>query len=302
MPKNYQITKDRKEIKMDKNPLASDSRQQRFQSADQIGSLLKITSVPTCLIALTVLLLLVAFVTWGFLGTVSDKVYYSGVIFPNQGTTDVSLPNKGMIRTMLVHNGDHVLQGQSVALISVDESYSILTSTVEGTVISTKVDNEQFEAFEPIVSVVDSIDTQSQRAMLIAYVDNAGQRDLRVGMEAQVWPEDEKRDEIGYVKGRIQRIDRYPVAADVVRQTLKSDEMAQRLLESGGLMYQVQIELLPSADDPSCYDWSFGEPEDVNMNVGTYCSVLSETKRRSMFQYLFESVRTRFRALKLSTE
>ena len=240
--------------------------------------------------------------TWGFLGNVSDKVYYSGVVFPNQGTTDVSLPNKGMIRTMLVHNGDHVRQGQSVALISVGESYSILTSTVEGTVISTKFDNEQFEAFEPIVSVVDSIDTQSQRAMLMAYVDNDGQRDLRVGMEAQVWPEDKKRDEIGYVRGRVVRIDRYPVAADEVRQTLRSNEMAQRLLESGGLMYQVNIELLRSPDDPTRYDWSFGEPEDVNMNVGTCCSVLSETKRRSMFEYLFESVRTRFRAVKLSTE
>jgi hypothetical protein len=30
--------------------------------------------------------------------------------------------------------------------------------------------------------------------------------------------------------------------------------------------------------------------------------VLSEVKRRSMFQYLFESVRTRFRAVQLSTE
>ena len=38
------------------------------------------------------------------------------------------------------------------------------------------------------------------------------------------------------------------------------------------------------------------------MNVGTYCSVLSETKRRSMFRYLFEEVRTRFRAAKLRTE
>ena len=287
---------------MIKNHFSSENRQQRLQSIDQIESLLKITSVPTYLIALTVLLLLVAFITWGFLGTVSDKVYYSGVVFPNQGTTDISLPNKGMVRTMLVHHGDHVKQGQSVALISVEESYSILTSTVEGTVISTKVDNEQFEAFEPIVSVVDSIGTQNQRAILIAYIDNAGQRDLREGMEAQVWPENEKRDEIGYIKGRVMRIDRYPVAADVVKQTLKSKEMAQRLLETDGLMYQVQIELLPSKDDPAHYDWSFGEPEDVSMEVGTYCSVLSETKRRSMFEYLFESARTRFRALELSTE
>ena len=285
-----------------KNPFTANSRQQRFQRTDQIGGLLKITSVPTYLIALTVLLLLVAFIVWGFQGTVSDKVYYSGVVFPNQGTTDVSLPNKGMIRTMLVHHGDHVAQGQSLALISVGESYSILTSSVEGTVISSKLDNEQFEAFEPIVSVVDSMGTQHQKAILIAYIDNAGQRDLRVGMEAQVWPENEKRDEIGYVRGRVTRIDRYPVAADVVRQTLKSDEMTQRLLETGGLMYQVEIELLPSADDATRYDWSFGEPEDVNMNVGTCCSVLSETRRRSMFQYLFESARTRFRALRLLTE
>ena len=284
------------------NPFDEKNRQHSIQNTDQIGSVLKITSVPTYLIATTAILLIVAFITWGFLGTVSDKVYYSGVVFPDQGTTDVSLPNKGMIRTMLVHSGDHVKQGQSVALISVGESYSILTSTVEGTVISTKVDNEEFEAFEPIVSVVDSIDTSTNRAMLIAYVDNAGQRDLQVGMDAQVWPEDEKRDEIGYVRGRVTRIDRYPVAADVVRQTLKSDEMANRLLGTDGMMYQVQIELLTSKENPKEYDWSFGVPEDVHMNVGTYCSVLSEVKRRSMFQYLFESVRTRFRAIQLTTE
>ena len=192
----------------DYNPFSEDSRQQKLQSLDQVESLLKITSIPSFLIALTVLLLLGAFFTWGFLGNVSDKAYYSGVVFPMQGTNDVSLPNKGMIRTMLVHSGDYISKGQSVALISIDDSYSILTSTVDGTVISTKVDNEPFEAFEPIVSVVDNNSQPTQRYMLIAFANNANQRDLRVGMEAQVWPEDEKRDEIGYVRGRIVRIDR----------------------------------------------------------------------------------------------
>ena len=284
------------------NPFSSDSRQQRLQSPDQIGSTLKVTALPTYLLACTALLLMVAFFVWGFLGSVSDKVYYSGVIFPLEGTTDVSLPNRGMVRTLFVHSGDHVTQGQTLALISVEDSYSILTSTVEGTVISAKADNEPFEAFEPIISVVDGSENLSRRAMLIAFIDNAGQRDLREGMMAQVWPENEKRDEIGYVKGRVVRIDRYPVAESEVRQTLKSEELARRLLESGEMMYQVNIELLPAPDDPTRYDWSFGEPRDVNMNVGTYCSILSETRRRSMFQYLFEETRTRFRAVKLRTE
>ena len=284
------------------NPFSQDSRQQKLQSPDQIGKTLRITALPTYLLALTAILLLGAFFVWGFLGSVSDKVYYSGVVFPQEGTTDVSLPNRGMVRTLFVHSGDHVSKGQSVALISVEDSYSILTSTVEGTVINAKVDNEPFEAFEPIISVVSGNQGQTQRSMLIAYIDNAGQRDLREGMPAQVWPEDEKRDEIGYVKGRVVRIDRYPVSASEVRQTLKNEEMASRLLSSGEMMYQVQIELLPSPKDPSQYDWSFGQPEDVNMNVGTYCSIMSETRRLSMFRYLFEGARTRFRAIKLSTE
>lgn len=284
------------------NPFSAQNRYQQLSSPEQIGSTLRITALPTYLLAATALLLLAAFFVWGFLGSVSDKVYYNGVVFPLEGTTDVSLPNRGMVRTMFVRSGDPVTPGQSVALISMEDSYSILTSTVEGTVISTKVDNEPFEAFEPIISVVGGSDLQSTRAMLIAFVDNAGQRDLREGMTAQVWPEDEKRDEIGYVKGRVVRIDRYPAAADEVRQTLKSEEMARRLLESGEILYQVHIELLPSPENPQEYDWSFGQPEDVNMNVGTYCSVLSETRRRSMFQYLFEEARTRFRAVKLRME
>ena len=284
------------------SPFSLENRQRKLDSPEQIGSTLKITALPTYLLACTVLLLLGAFFVWGFLGTVSDKVYYSGVVFPLQGTSDVSLPNKGMIRTMFVHGGDHITRGQSIALISMEDSYSILTSTVEGTVISTKVDNQPFEAFEPIVSVVDGNESETGEAMLIAYVDNAGQRDLKVGMNAQVWPEDEKRDEIGYIRGRITRIDRYPVASGVVRQTLKSEDLAERLLESGEMMYQVNIELLRSPQDPSLYDWSFGQPADVNMNIGTYCSVLSETRRRSMFRYLFERSRTRFRSVKLRTE
>ena len=286
----------------DQNPFSPENRELNLRSPDQIRSTLKVTALPTYLLACTALLLIVAFFVWGFLGSVSDKVYYSGVVFPSEGTTDVSLPNRGMVRTLFVRSGDHVSQGQTIALISVEDSYSILTSTVEGTVISTKVDNEPFEAFEPIISVVSGNEGQTQRSMLIAYIDNAGQRDLREGMMAQVWPEDEKRDEIGYVKGKVVRIDRYPVAADEVRQTLKSEEMARRLLESGEMMYQVNIELLPAPDDPSRYDWSFGEPDNVSMNVGTYCSVLTETKRRSMFQYLFEGARTWFRALKLRVE
>ncbi len=274
-----------------------------LRSPDQISDHLRVTAVPTYLLAAAIIILFGAFIVWGFLGNVSDKAYYSGVVFPVQGTTDITLPNKGIVRTMLVHNGDSVRQGQTVALVSIGESHSFLTSTLNGLVISTKTDNESFEAFDPIVSVVkEGRSKETGRTQLIAYADNEAQRDLRIGMEAQVWPADEKRDEIGYVRGRITQVVRYPADADEVRQTLKSDILAKRLLQQGDVVYEVRIDLLCSPEDSTRYDWSFGEPADVSMGIGTYCSVLTETKRRSMFEYLFESARTRFRNLKLKLE
>lgn len=274
------------------------------QSPDQIADHLRVTIVPTYLLATAAIVLLAAFIVWGVLGSVSDKAYYSGVVFPVQGTTDVTLPNKGIVRTMLVHNGDSVHRGQTIAMVSIGDSHSFLTSTISGLVISTKSDNEPFEAFDPIVSVVDDqASGRSHRTQLIAYADNDAQRHLQIGMEAQVWPADEKRDEIGYVRGRISQVVRYPANTVDVRQALKSDIMARHLLGEGqDALYEVRIDLLTSPTDSTRYDWSFGEPDDVSMGIGTYCSVLTETRHRSMFQYLFEASRTQVRSLKLKFE
>ena len=283
--------------------VSKENRTDILQSPEQISDHLRLTYVPTYMLAAAAAFLIAAFIVWGVLGSVSDKVYYSGVVFPAQGTTDIVLPNKGIVRSLMVRDGDSVRVGQTVALVSIGDSHSFLTSTVSGLVVSTKADNEPFEAFEPIVSVVGKdYYGQPQRALLLAYADNEAQRDLRVGMEAQVWPADEKRDEIGYVRGRIRQVVRYPANAAKVRQILKSDILAQQLMEQDDVVYEVIIDLLNDPADPTCYDWSFGEPDDVSMDFGTYCSVLTETRRLSMFQYLFEAGRTHFRNLKLKFE
>ena len=215
-----------------------------YHSPSEIGDHLKITYVPTYLLATAICLLIAAFIVWGFLGNVSDKAYYSGVIFPKEGTTDITLPNHGVVRNMLVHNGDSVHAGQTVAMVSINGSYSFLSSTVNGLVISVKGDSEPFEGFEPIVSIVKK-GAANRQMQLIAYADNDAQRHLCVGMEAQVWPADEKRDEIGYVYGRISRVVRYPAKLSKVRQKLKSETLAKELTGDGeDLVYEVQIDLL----------------------------------------------------------
>jgi hypothetical protein len=279
-----------------------EERKTKYNSPSEISDHLKITYVPTYLLATAVALLIAAFIVWGFLGNVSDKAYYSGVIFPMEGTTDITLPNDGIVRKMMVHNGDSVHRGQTVAMVSINGSYSFLTSTVDGLVISVKGVSEPFEAFEPIVSVVKG-GAANRQTQLIAYAGMEAQRRMRIGMEAQVWPANEKRDEIGYVRGRISQVVRYPAKISRIHQRFKSEDLAKRLMADGDdMVYEVRITLQRAPDDSTHYDWSFGKPDDVNMEIGTYCSVLTETRRRSMFQYLFESSRTHFRNLQQKFE
>ena len=259
-----------------------------MEKPEQLSEYVKVTSVSPLLIACTILLLLGAFVLWGVFGTVTDRVEYSGLIFPHHGTDDVTMDSQGTITKMYVHTGDTVTVGQLIARVRTLDKDSMVHSTLGGTVLFTKQEREGFEPQEPLISMVceEHVD-HTVHTMLVAYVDMETQNSLREGMEAQVWPKGEERDEIGYVRGVITSIDHYPTPREEIINQLKSTAMAEALFSMGEGAWQVIIELKPDSQDSTHYDWSFGQPHHVNMGVGTYCNVLTETQRRSMYQYLF---------------
>lgn len=270
------------------SPFSDNSRKRQLESPDHVKDYVQVTSVSPFLIGSAILLLIVAFVVWCVLGAVTDRVNYNGLIFPHHGTDDLTLTTEGSIIKMLVHTGDTVTEGQAVARVLTEERDSTIYSSISGTVLHTKQERESFKPFEPLVSLVcEHKPDHSVHTMLVAYVDMQTQHSLREGMEAQVWPLGDDRDEIGYVRGVISSIDRYPTPpAEIVNQ-LKSTPLAEALYSMNGPAWQVVIELGRNPNDSTLYDWSFGQPENVDMGIGTYCNVLTETRRRSMYQYLF---------------
>ena len=260
----------------------------RLESPERLNDYVRVTSVSPLLIGCTILLLLGAFVVWGVFGTVTDRVEYSGLIFPHHGTDDVTMDSQGTITKMFVHTGDTVVVGQLIARVKTLGRDSMVHSPLGGTVLFTKQEREGFEPLEPLMSMVcEEHVNHAVHTMLVAYVDMETMHSLREGMEAQVWPKGEKRDEIGYVRGLITSIDRYPTPSEEIINQLKSTAMAEALFSMQEAAWQVIIELNPMPHDSTRYDWSFGQPHNVDMGVGTYCNVLTETQRRSMYQYLF---------------
>ena len=260
----------------------------KLESPAQLNDYVRVTSVSPMLIGCTILLLLCAFVVWGVFGTVTERVQYSGLIFPHHGTDDVTMDSQGTITKMYVHTGDTVAVGQVIARVQTLGKDSMVHSRLSGTVLFTKQEREGFVPLEPLVSMVcEETVNHTVHTMLVAYVNMETQLSLREGMEAQVWPKGEKRDEIGYVRGVITSIDRYPTPREEIVNQLKSTAMAEALFSMEEAAWQVIVELEPDPRDSSRYDWSFGHPYDVDMGIGTYCHVLTETQQKSMYQYLF---------------
>ena len=162
------------------SPFAEKNRLRKMESPDGLQDYVRVTSVSPLLIGCAIFLLLCAFVVWGMFGTVTDRVEFSGLIFPHHGTDDVVVESHGTITKMLVHTGDTVMEGQNVAHVLIDGKDSLVCSKLHGTVLFTKQDRETFDPMEPLVSMVcDHHQGGAVHTMLVAYVDMDTQHYLR---------------------------------------------------------------------------------------------------------------------------
>lgn len=252
----------------------------------QLNESIKVLSVSSVVLLSVILFLILSVVVWLFAGTVTEKSHIKGVIFPDGGTSDVCLPKAGVVRNIFVQKGQKVHAGQHIALVSVEDSYSVVTSASDGVVFSCKQDNEAFEAFEPVASLIDGTGTQGS-VVLLAYSDLMNLKDVMAGQEAQVWPSNEKTDEVGYVRGRVAHVNHYPAERAEVERKIKVPAYLNELMPEGVTSYEIVLNLDADPDNPARLDWTFDKEDHPDMNVGTLCDAIVITHTYSIFEYLF---------------
>lgn len=263
-----------------------------LKSPDQIGEYMHVSAFNTLLVCLTAFLLVCAFFLWAFLGKVTDKVEYTGILMPARAATNLTLPHDGVVRTLLASNGAHVKTGQPLALVSVNGQYSTVSATSDGILVIVKSAGDSFAALEPIFCILSDDGTGNIGPLVVmAWVDNEQRHQLREGMNAQVWPVGEKRDQIGYVVGHVRSVDMFPTSMREIQNKLYSEDLADYMMPEEDAAYNIIIGVEHAIDDPSILHWSFGEPEGVSMTVGTQCNVLTVIRSRTVMEYFFDQVK-----------
>lgn len=255
-----------------------------------------VTSATSVSVIVTILLILAGLGVWLFAGTMTDKASAVGIIMPAEGIKNVTLPHSGTVSKMFVSKEETVKKGQRLALVLVGNSYSVLVSTHDGKVFSMKRDNDSFDAFEPIVSLVsDSKDASSVVCVAFTDLDNA--MNIGVGQEAQVWMKTNSKNTEGYVRGKVSKVSKFPEKKEDVARELALEGYSNDLVFKDESVFEVWIQLNAKEGKPDELDWTYDSSSHSSMTPGKMCNVVIVSDRYSVFSNLFYSVRNKSRKL-----
>ena len=258
----------------------------------------KVSMLPVRVALIAISALALGILAWCFFGQMTDKEYFQGVVFPSEGTNGVNIPNSGVVKTLFVHKGDHVVTGQSLALVSVSGAYSIVSAPSDGIVLSFVQENEPFEAFEDIVDLLSNSGSGPVRSVT-AFADFNSKRFLAPGQTAQVTPANETRERVGYVNGRVVHVSEYPVSKSEAVLKLQNESLANEIFPDKSSVFEVEIALDADPSDPDALSWSFKSDESLDMSVGTFCNIEVIVKSRNVFRYMMENAREKKNAFRI---
>lgn len=270
-----------------KGKLFRDNAFKQLKRPDITETEIRVTTPSTYVIIASMSILVIAVFVWCMIGSISDRSTVSGVIFPTDKVVDVTLPNRGTVRSTFITNGDAIETGQALAMVSVGDAYSMVSAPSSGTILNIKKENEDFEALAPIATIVSGDDEQGHSA--IAFVPFEISRKLKSGMRVELTPKNLTREKNGYIVGHITAVEKYPVSRDDAVKQLKNENFVGDIFPEQGAAFVVKMALHQQEDGSLA--WSFKPDEPVDMGTGTFCDIRIVTKRRSVYKYLFESVR-----------
>lgn len=269
-------------------------------SPERIDEYIRISSVSTFVILGGLLLFMCALLIWGVAGHVSENVKIQGVVFPFEGTRSVKLPKDGVVRDLFVKRGDYVHAGDRLALVSIEQQFSVLFAPADGMVISSKDRSSQFVAYEPIVNLLRQDSSRCAREV-IAFTTFENLRKLKVGMPVQVSPLDLPREKYGYMKGTIVGVDDYPLSKQEALNTLKVESFANDIFPEKAT-FAVRVLLTEDPEHAGKIHWSHAKEEDVHVDTGTFCNIQIVTKRMPVYMKLFEDIDDTVRKVSLWLE
>jgi hypothetical protein len=281
---------------------------ERFSSPEQLDQLIKVTSPKSWLVLIAVSCIIVSFVIWGFLGSISTKIEGQGILLNNGGVFTIVHHASGQVTDVRFKVGDKVKTGDVIARIDLPdlvEKINNLQNTLDDMKINQQTNlseykmisdqitqlREELDYKSKIVSQVDgrilemnitkgcniqagealaTLDQSSGTVRLeaVVYVPAEQGGKILPGMEAQISPTTVNKEEYGFMLGRVVSVSEYPATDQSMKQTLGNENLVSTLAGQSASL-MVCIDLIPDGSNISGYKWSSPAGPPVSINNGT---------------------------------
>jgi pyruvate/2-oxoglutarate dehydrogenase complex dihydrolipoamide acyltransferase (E2) component len=233
-----------------------------------------------------VVLVLVAFVVWCFVGTVTTTFPAAGVLATQYGTVNSITPDAGSISEVFVSAGEDVSEGDPVAEVSTQDGTVTVDAAASGTIVELLAyPSDAVEAG----ATVASIQPDDEDLRVYAFVPVDGTQPIKAGMPVQISVTTVPSEEYGLLLGTVSRVGSHPVTRAGVFALLNNEEITN-LVVSGAPVFQVEV-ALTEGDTPTGYAWTAGQGPPEELAAGTLVNSTVITAVQPPISLLFPSIR-----------
>jgi len=160
---------------------------------------------------------------------------------------------------------------------------STVTSPYDGQVIEMKaVPGSLVTSGSPILS----IQPQGNTLEVLVYLPSLQAKAVEPGMGAEISPSTVKREEFGFIRGRVVYVGEFPASADALMRNFQNETLVHSIMAAGPVTeLKVTLERDPKA--VSGYKWSSSRGPAITISSGTLCTVEVITRSQPPVSLLF---------------
>lgn len=136
--------------------------------------------------------------------------------------------------------------------------------------------------------------TNAKQLELLLYVAASEGKMLQPNMRVRASPSTAKREEYGFIEGRITFVSEFPASRRGVLRALGNEELVTSFLQRGPVLL-VRAELLLDPTTPTGFEWSSGIGPDEPLTAGTLCTATITVREQPPIFLLLPQLKDAFR-------
>ena len=138
-----------------------------------------------------------------------------------------------------------------------------------------------------------TIQPDSDTIEALTYVSSLQAKDIRKGMDARISPSQVKREEFGFMRGRVIFVADYPATAAAVMRNFQNDQLVESLVGHGPVT-EVRVQLERDPSTASGFRWSSAGGPPIRISAGTIVRAEMVTQQRAPISLVIPILRQTF--------